>query len=126
MTGVEGGGCAAVSALPRPFEGFNHVYFTVRSHQFASDADALARLVPAMPSDAPCIHVFWTPRPYTPEPLVVEALLRKLRPSRGDGAASGSCLDIVAWVNVQDRLTPSLAWTLACAGVGERGVETPH
>jgi hypothetical protein len=128
MTGVGGGGCVAVSVLPPPFEEFNHVYFTVRSHQSASDADALARLVPAMPNDAPCLHVFWTPRPYTPEPLAVEALLRRLRSSRVDGAAATPrCVDVVAWVNVQDCLTPSLAWTLACAGVeGERGVETPH
>jgi hypothetical protein len=123
-----GGGCVAVSSLPPPFAGSGHVYFTVRSHQFALDADALARLVSAMPSDAPCIHVFWTPRPYAPELSAVEVLLRKLRSSRGDGAAAfGPCVDIVAWVNVQDCLTPSLAWTLTCAGFeGELGVEVPR
>jgi hypothetical protein len=122
---VVSGGYATVSSLPLPFEGFSHVYFTVRSHQFASDADALERL---MPSDAPCIHVFWTPRPYTPEPSAVEALLRKLRSSRGGGAAaSGPCVDIVAFVNIQDCFTPSLAWTLTCAGFDAApAVAAPH
>jgi hypothetical protein len=117
---VGDGGCVTVSSLPKPVEGFSHVYFTVRSHQPhqpASNADALERLMPAMPSDAPCVHVLWTARPYTPEPSALDALLRKLRASRGDGAAaSGPCLDIVACVNVQDCMTPSLAWTLTCAG----------
>jgi hypothetical protein len=116
-TGVMGGGCVAVSSLPPPFAGSGHVYFTVRSYQFALDAEASERQMPAMPSDAPCIHLFWTPRPYAPELSAVEVLLRKLRSSRGDGAAAfGPCVDVVAWVNVQDCLTPSLAWTLACAG----------
>jgi hypothetical protein len=116
-TVVTGGGCVAVSSLPPPFAGSGHVYFTVRSHQSASGAEALERLMPLMPSDAPCIHVFWTPRPYSPEASMVEALLRKLRSSRSDSAAaSGLSLDVVAFVNVKDCLTPSLAWTLACAG----------
>jgi hypothetical protein len=110
---VVSGGCVTVSSLPRPFEGFRHVYFTVRSHRSASpDAGGLGRL---MPTDAPCLHVFWTPRSYTPEPSALEALLRKLRSSRGGAAAIGPCFDVVAFVNVQDCLTPSLAWTLTCA-----------
>jgi hypothetical protein len=115
---IEDGGSVAVSSLPRPFESSGHVYFTVRSHKFASDAGGLERLVQTLPSDAPCIHLLWTPRPYTPEPSIVDALLRKLRSSRGGGgaAAVGPPLDIVAFVNVQDCLTPSLAWTLTCAG----------
>jgi hypothetical protein len=69
------------------------------------------RLVSTMPTHAPCIHLFWTPRPYVPAPSRLKALLQKLRSSRGP------CLDVVACVNVQDCLTPSLAWTLTCAGV---------
>jgi hypothetical protein len=124
---VTGGGCVTVPSLPLPFAEFNHVYFTVRSHQFA-DADALERQMPVMPTDAPCIHLFWTPRPYAPEPSALDALLRKLRASRGDGAVTcGSCVDIVAFVNVQDCLTPSLAWTLTCAGFdAEPAVEVRH
>jgi hypothetical protein len=123
---VEGGGCVSVSSLPDPFERVNHMYFTVQmkrtvtqaSKEFSAYRTGLNRLVTALPQNAPCIHLFWTVRPYNPEPSTLVALLTELRSSRSRGAADPP-LDIVACVNVQHCLTPSLAWTLTCAGTFE-------
>jgi hypothetical protein len=136
---VEGGGSVSVSSLPDPLKGSDHVYFTVQtkhtvtgsSNQFAAYAAGLPALASDMPGDAPCIHLFCTPQPYKPWDKTVVGLLQKLRPptppitpttattstSVGDAArARAPPLDIVACVNVQTCLTPSLAWTLTCAG----------
>jgi hypothetical protein len=123
--GVEGGGCVAVSSRRSLFKGFNHMYFTVQmkrtvtqsNSRFASYGGKLKEVMQSMPSDAPCIHLYWTPRRYDPNDDTLTTLLKEIRSSRGgDAAASGSCLDVVAHVNVEDCLTPSLAWTLTCAG----------
>jgi hypothetical protein len=118
-TAVEGGGRVSVSSLPDPLKKTGHVYFTVQtkhtvngsSNQFAKYAAVLPGLAKAVPHDAPCIHLFWTPLPYKPLDATFVNLLEHLRrPWRG------IVRDIVACVNVKDCLTPSLAWTLTCAG----------
>jgi hypothetical protein len=122
---IEGVGCVAVrvpifcrTSLPVgrefPITAADHMYFTVQmmpldavnARAYAADFERLVRKMPG--DDVPCLHLFFTPQQYTPDPSVVEALLTMLR--------SLSHQHFVACVNVQNCMTPSPAWTLACAG----------
>jgi hypothetical protein len=130
---VIGVGCVAVrlpishsAFLPvdrqGPITAADLMYFTaqlmpldmISARAYASD---FKQLVQKMPGDhVPCLHLFFTPQQYAPDPSVVEELLEMLRCCSARGYATYPREHFVACVNVQDCLTPSLAWTLACAG----------
>jgi hypothetical protein len=116
---VEGGGCVAAT-LPSKFGSFDRVYFTARMKYSPTASGLLADYEGGlttlfMPDDAPCIHLFWTPKPYRPCDSTLKNILAGLRPYRH--SKSTEPFDIVACVSVEECLTPCLAWTLTCAGV---------
>jgi hypothetical protein len=123
---VEGIGCVAVRGpsghrYPYLIAVAERMYFTVQLKPLDT-ASARAyvrdfkRLITKMPGDeVPCLHFFFTPQQSVPDLKTVKSFLKRLRAARGLGTGSDP-RDVVACVSVEDCLTPSLAWTFACAG----------